>query len=486
MVTPVIMPKLGETMEEGKVVGWRRGEGDSVTKGDILFEVSTDKANFEVEAPASGVLLKILRAAGEEMVPVTSTIAWIGDSRDEKAPDAGASSTASPPGKAASMAAPAPKAMAPVPEGEGLKASPYARKLAAGKGVDITKITGTGPGGRIVEQDVLAAAGAGTGAASGMHPFEAEFALLEDLGVQMILREIDQKDVVLALHGAGRATVDIIFRNVSTRARKMIEEDLAALGSVRADSVEKARDTFLRVIRFLEDRGELVIRRGPGMVAPLAGIRKVAAERLTKAWREIPHFQLVRDIRMERCAALKKAAEGKGGKASYNAMVIKAVGVALREHPEFNAHYLPEGIRTLTEVNVGMAVGIKDGLVVPVVRDADKRSLAEVSLEASALMKKAVAGKLSLAEMSDGSFTVTNLGMHGIDSFTAIINPPQVGILAVGKVREAAVVEDGKVVPGLVMTVTLSADHRAVDGLRGALFLETVRKVLEESLDEAP
>jgi pyruvate dehydrogenase E2 component (dihydrolipoamide acetyltransferase) len=187
---------------------------------------------------------------------------------------------------------------------------------------------------------------------------------------------------------------------------------------------------------------------------------------------------------MERCAGLKKAMEGKGGKVSYNAMVIKAVGTALREHPAFNAHYLPEGIRTLGDANVGMAVGLNDGLVVPVVRNADRKTLAEVSQESSSLMRKALAGKLSLAEMSGGSFTVSNLGMHGIDFFTAIINPPQVGILAVGKVREAPVVEGGKVVPGLVMTVTLSADHRAVDGLRGAEFLESIRKALEEGLEE--
>ena len=491
MVTPVIMPKLGETMEEGKVVGWRRGEGDSVTKGDILFEVSTDKANFEVEAPRSGVLLKILFRAGEEMVPVTTTIAWIGDSRDEKVPEGvpkpmltsvDITGMEGPGGKGKLVlikVQPSPQA------GTGeTRISPYARKLAEEKGVDITKVTGTGPGGRIVEKDIRAAEAAARAPALGVHPFEAEMALLDDRGIQMVLREIDQKDVVLALCGAGKATQDFVYRNVSARARKMIEEDMAALGEVGGESMGKARDTFLRVIRFLEDRGELVLKRGPGMAIPLKGIRKVSAERLAKAWREIPHFYLNLDIRMERCAALKKEFEGKGVKVSYNDMVIKAVAMALRVHPEFNAQYHDGLITQFRNVNIGMAVGSEEGLLVPVIRNADSKPLAQIAKESRALAAKAMEGKLALQDMLDGSFTVTNLGMYGVYSFAAVINPPQVGILAVGKVREVAVVEDWTLAAGMVMPVTLSGDHRAVDGLRGALFLSTLQANLEKGLDE--
>jgi pyruvate dehydrogenase E2 component (dihydrolipoamide acetyltransferase) len=408
MATEIKLPRLGQGMESGTIVRWLKSEGEKVEKGEPLYELDTEKVTQEVEADASGVLLKIAIQEGE--VEVGRTIAFIG----EEGEDVSAEAPASTDGKAAKVeeapeeegsAAPAREAEraagreasaepqpARVAAGDGgrVKASPLARRIARERGVDLRAVTGTGPEGRIVAEDVERA---------GVAP---------------------------------------------------------AVAVAPAEGVE---------------------------VQPLSSVRKTIARRLTEAW-TVPVFQISMSADMTRALALRKrlvegTSEG-SPRPTVTDVLTKIAAAALMRHRAVNARYSDEGIEVHPTANVGLAVATARGLVVPVIPGCERRSIAEIAAARADVVSRAQQGKLQQADMEGGTFTISNLGMYGVEQFIAVLNPPQAAILAVGASEERPVVRDGEIVARPMMTLTLTCDHRAIDGDVAAEFLQDVKDFLEE------
>ena len=380
MITKIIMPKLGETMEEHEIIGWLKQEGEQVEKGEPLFEVITDKVNFEVESPASGFLRKILSNEGDT-VAVAETIGYIADSMEEELPQ-GSEQTEAPSPASGEM--------------KKIKASPLARKIAKKRGIDLSRITGSGPGGRITRSDV---------------------------------------------------------------------EDFQALVQSPSEGIAPIQT--------------------PSEVIPLSGMRKTMAERLSQSKREAPHFYLQTEVDMSDAVKLRKnlleeIEKRHGVRLSYTDMIIKSVAQALAEFPMLNATFEGGEIRLSGQVNVGVAVSVEEGLIVPVVREANRKTLGRIAQEKTELIARAKENQLALEDLSGGKFTLSNLGMFDVDGFIGIINPPQVGLLAVGRIKEMPRVIDRQVGIREVMKVSLSIDHRAVSGAYGAQFLSRVKELLEK------
>jgi len=434
MATKVVMEALSPTMEEGRLVEWKKNEGDKVSTGDVLAEVETDKAVMELVARADGVLLKQVVAAGST-VPVSSLVAIIGQpGEDVSALTNGAGGGAAPAAKpakaptqpaaapaiapveqptekpAAATApplapAPTPQAPAPVPAapqppaapGGRVKASPLARKIAAERGVDLGRVSGSGPEGRVIRRD---------------------------------------------LEGLAAAPVAVAGQPAQ-----------AAPGVSYTD-------------------------------VPLSQIRKTIAKRLAQSIGPIPTFYLTTEIDMERAWDARTALKALGpeGDISFNDIIIKAAATALSQHPECNGWWQDDHIRVWNEVHIGMAVAIDEGLITPVIRHADRKSLRQISAESRDLAGRARERKLKPEEYTGSTFSVSNLGMFGIDEFTAIINPPEAGILAVGAIVQKPVVVDNAVVTRRRLRITMSCDHRVIDGATGAKFLKTLRTLLENPL----
>ncbi len=449
MATEVIMPVLGMTMESGIIVEWMKKEGDTVTEGEVLFNVETDKSVMEVEAKASGTLLKILHGPGDD-VPIQQVIAYIGEEGEAiagdggdgggadggaggaKADDAGAAreavQTAASPqqngqgGPAVSEQDGLSGQVGPSGQPARVKISPKARRHARDLGVSIENIVGTGPGGRIVFSDVEAFA-AQAGAASAPTPATAP--------------------VPAKVPAPPPATTP------------------AASGP-----------------------GSKHVQRR----APLSGLRKVAATRLAESASTIPHFYLTMDVDMTRLTGLREQLIGYGEKrglarVSVNDLIIKAAGISLRAFPAVNASLEGSEVVEYADVNVGFAVALDDGLVVPVVASADQKSVFEIAAATRSLGEKARGRGLGPEDYGYGTFTISNLGMYGVDQFTAIINPPEAAILAVGRVKDTPVAVDGKVEIKAMMSVTLSSDHRLIDGAVAGQFLAHLRDVLEQPLE---
>jgi len=398
MASSVVMPALEMAQETGKIISWLKKEGDSITKGQPLLEVETDKAVVEIEATADGILAGILSKEGD-VVPVGKTIAWIvapGEKPPAETRDAvqtgrtmSAASTAatSTSQTAAKPAAPATDATS----GGGPQISPKARRLAKEHGVDITRVKGTGPNGTISSEDILAAAAAGPAAATAP----------------------------------------------------------AAVAGVE----------------------------------PLTGIARLMAERTTQSWTQAPHFFLVRDID---AGALNEAREklgpaierDRGVKLTHTDLLVALVARTLTKHPKMNASWLGQGIRLNPGINISVAMAVKDGVVGAVIPKADSASLADIAVQRRDLTERARGGKLKPADLADGTFTITNLGMYGIDAFNAIIAAPQTAILAIGRISDRVVPVNGQ--PGIrpMLTMTLSSDHRVVDGAQAALFLADLAEAL--------
>ena len=446
MATEVKLPRLGQGMESGTIVKWLKGEGDPVKKREPLYELDTDKVTQEVEAEADGVLLKIVVDAGE--VEVGRTIAFIGTegedvpsengkpaetnaaekADDEPEPEEKADDEAEPDEKAEDAAEPdeqpeeegspagemdderergrqaaaataeaATEAVADAPEQTGgrVKASPLARRLAREKGVDIARLQGSGPEGRIVAEDVE------------------------------------------------RAEV----------APEKPAKPATATGEVEVEEIE------------------------------LTSTRKTIARRLTEAW-QAPVFQLTVSVDMTRALELRERLvarlEDGETKPTLSDLVTKVCAAALVRHPAVNAHFAGDKILRFPYAHVGIAVAAPNGLVVPVIRDADRKTIQEIAAGRAELVGRARDGKLQLSDLQDGTFTISNLGMFGIEQFVAVLNPPQAAILAVGSTEEKPVVRDGQVEVRPLMSITITCDHRAVDGADGAAFLRTVKELLEE------
>jgi pyruvate dehydrogenase E2 component (dihydrolipoamide acetyltransferase) len=433
MPTEILMPALSPTMEEGTLAKWHVKEGDTVSSGDILAEIETDKATMEFEAVDEGVIGKILVAEGTEGVKVNTAIAVLledGESASDigspaPAPAAQAAATPAPaataaaPAAATSPAAPAPKTA----DGGRVFASPLARRIAASKGLDLTQVKGSGPHGRIVKADVEGAQvqpAASASAASAPAPATAAAA---------------------APMSAGPAT--------ST------------------------------VLAMYQDRDYEEVA--------LNGMRKTIAARLTEAKQSIPHFYLRRDIKLDALmkfrAQLNGQLEGRGVKLSVNDFIIKACALALQTVPDANAVWAGDRMLKLKPSDVAVAVAIEGGLFTPVLKDAEMKSLSTLSAEMKDLAARARDRKLAPHEYQGGTFAISNLGMFGIDNFDAVINPPHGAILAVGAgVKKPVVGKDGALEVATVMSVTLSVDHRVIDGALGAQLLQSIVDNLENPM----
>jgi len=426
MPTEILMPALSPTMEEGTLAKWLVKEGDTVQSGDLLAEIETDKATMEFEAVDEGVIGKILIAEGTENVKVNTAIAvLLGDG--ESAADIGSAPAApapaaveTPAAAPVTTAAPAPAAPA-ASNGMRIFASPLARRIAADKGVDLTQIAGTGPHGRIVKADVEGATAAPKAAA----PAPAAAAP-------------------------------------------------AAPAPAKAPTV-----SVEGVAKIYADREYTEI--------PLDGMRKTIAARLTEAKSTIPHFYLRRDIKLDALMAFRaqinKGLESRGVKLSVNDFIIKACANALQSVPAANAVWAGDRVLQLKPSDVAVAVAVDGGLFTPVLKDVDKKSLSALSSEMKDLAGRARNKKLAPHEYQGGSFAISNLGMFGIDNFDAVINPPHGAILAVGAgVKKPVIGDDGDITIATVMSVTLSVDHRVIDGALGAELLKAIVDNLENPM----
>ena len=447
MATKIVMEALSPTMEEGRLVAWRKQEGDAVHAGDTLAEVETDKAVMELVARSDGVLRRIVLGEGTT-VPVGALVGVIGAADEDisaiAGPPAGAASATSPtaPG-GGTRAAPAVEIAAPgvgTGRAEGTTAagatpgrvfaSPLARRMATERGLDLRRVAGTGPGGRVVKRDVEAA-------------------------------------------GAG------------AKAGEPLPQ--ASAGAVRAERAVRPGEPPESAIRAGAPTASAAAPMAPpgGYTdVPLTQIRKTIAKRLVQSLGPVPHFFLTRELDMERAAEARSHLKALGEQyaVSFNDLVVKAAALALRRHPAVNASFLDDRIRFHGDVHVGMAVAVEDGLITPVIRHADRKGLAEIAAESRALAEKARARRLLPEDYTGATFSVSNLGMLDIDAFTAVINPPEAAILAVGRVAERPAVVDGAVTVRRLMSVTLSCDHRVVDGATGARFLQTLALLLENPL----
>ena len=433
MPVEILMPALSPTMEEGTLAKWLVKEGDTVSAGDLLAEIETDKATMEFEAVDEGVIGKLLVAEGTEGVKVNSPIALLledGESasdakatapKSEAAPKAEAAPKDELASSEAKAAPPAPKAA----DGGRVFASPLARRIAADKGIDLSGVTGSGPHGRIVKADV-----------EGASP--------------------QAKPAAAATEAAAPAA--------------------AKAGAPAAMPTGPSTDT---VLKMYEGRAYTEIK--------LDGMRKTIAARLTEAKQTIPHFYLRRDIHLDALMAfrgqLNAQLEGRGVKLSVNDFIIKACALALQQVPAANAVWAGDRVLQLKPSDVAVAVAIEGGLFTPVLKDAEMKSLSALSAEMKDLAARAKSKKLAPHEYQGGSFAISNLGMFGIDNFDAVINPPHGAILAVGAgVKKPVVGKDGALAVATVMSVTLSVDHRVIDGALGAELLQAIKDNLENPM----
>ncbi|MFN3514388.1 MAG: pyruvate dehydrogenase complex dihydrolipoamide acetyltransferase [Phenylobacterium sp.] len=429
MPIDVLMPALSPTMEEGTLAKWHVKKGDKVSSGDVIAEIETDKATMEVEAVDEGVVEEIIVPEGTEGVKVNSPIARLAGEGEAPAP--------------AAKAPEAPKAAAPEPKGEPepkresrpstavedaprsqaardgggerVFASPLARRIAEQKGLDLSKVQGSGPHGRIIKRDVEGA-------------------------------ETQAKSPTAAPAGAPAAPAP-------------------------------------RQVQSLEQMG---IAPGSYDLVPLDGMRKTVARRMTDSFRDVPHFPLTIDLEIDGLLAartkINAMLEKQGIKVSVNDLVIKAAAVALKQVPEANASYSPEGLAMHHHADIAMAVAVEGGLITPIIRKAETKGLAQIATEAKDLAERARNRKLKPEEFQGGTFSVSNLGMFGIKSFASILNEPQGCILSVGAGEKRPVVRGDQLAIATVMTVTLTCDHRVVDGAVGARWLAAFKALIEDPI----
>jgi pyruvate dehydrogenase E2 component (dihydrolipoamide acetyltransferase) len=418
MAIESLMPALSPTMTEGKIARWLKKEGDTVSNGDVLAEIETDKATMEVEAIEDGIFGRILVPEGTEGVTVNTPIAIMVEEGeavpDSAAPPATSAASAPAPAQAGAVAPSAAPASAPVAPAAALQASrpanrivasPLARRIAAAKNVDLSTLKGTGPNGRIVKRDVEAAA--------------AQPAAAPKPGQQ----------------------------------------------------------------------ANAPLPTGASRTVPHTTMRKVIARRLSESKATIPHFYVSMDVELDALMALRSQLnalshdEGQDAfKLSVNDMLIKAAALALKQVPEVNASFTEDAMILHEDADISVAVSLDDGLITPIVRAADRKSLKQISQEAKSLVSRARAGKLKPEEFQGGTFSISNMGMFGVKEFAAIVNPPQAAILAIAAGKRQPVVSGDEIKVATVMTVTLSVDHRAVDGAMAAKWLSAFRNIVQAPL----
>lgn len=470
MPTAVIMPKFEMAQESGTVGRWMVQEGDSVAKGDVILEVETDKVTMDVESPADGQLAGIAAAPGQ-VIPIGQTIAYIlkaGESLPPR-PDspAAAGKTAAGNSGAAGGAASGTGTISSI------AATPVAARVAAAHGVDLAGVTGTGPQGRVMRDDVEARLAAQTAAAEPVpaagkiRAVPAARRLASELGVDLA--------GVTGTGPAGRIQSEDI-----RRAAERAVERAAAGSAATAATAGAARPAALAAPVSFPGQPDAARR------LPLTNVRRTIAERMTASVSQIPQFTVSLDVDMGRSQALiddlHSAARNDTStpKITLTALLVKACAWTLQRHPEANASFAGDHIAEWGEINIGVATAADQGLVVPVIRNVEQLGLLAIAQQITALSARAREGKLRLEDIQGGTFTISNLGMFGIDRFTAIINPPQAAILAVGRVAQRPVVsEDGNILARPLATLTLTADHRVLDGAAAAQWLHTLQNVLE-------
>jgi pyruvate dehydrogenase E2 component (dihydrolipoamide acetyltransferase) len=396
MAISVVMPALELTQETGKLVAWRKKEGERVAKGEPLLEVETDKAVVEIESPAEGILAGIRSYEGA-VIPVGQTIAWIVMPGEAAPADGPTPKAEDRPAKAAERTGESGARVSEQPSAAGTKISPKARRLAQEQGIDIRKVQGSGAGGEILASDILAAAGA------------------------------------------------------------------KGVGAAAATSAPTA-----------------------GGVVSQGSIGRLMAERTTQSWTSVPHFFVAREVDagalLEARESLRaKIEKTRGTRPTHTDLLVALVARALAKNPRMNSSWTSEGLRRNPQVNIGMAMAVEDGVVAAVIHNADAADLGEIAAQRRDLTERARANKLRPADITGATFTISNLGMYGVDAFTAIINPPQAGIIAVGRIADRVVPVDGR--PGIrpMVTLTLSCDHRVVDGARAAEFLSDLAELIREA-----
>jgi pyruvate dehydrogenase E2 component (dihydrolipoamide acetyltransferase) len=439
------MPKMGDAMEEGTLLKWLKSEGEEVSEGDPIAEIETDKVTMELEAEDEGTLAQLIADEGQD-VPVGEAIAFIqgegeevpersegGGAAEEEAEEGGEEDGGGAQATATETEAPEEEEAEEEADGQAdgradghFRASPIVRRLAEENDLDLSKIDGSGPAGRIVERDVRAAMESGTAQRT------------EDGAAQ--------------------------------------EDGVAAPEQAQPQQAEMQGFQPARLPEPTEEPGTQLVEPTRMM--------QVIGERMTEAQQHIPHFYATVEVRMDAAMALRKQLneqlEAEGLKLSVNDFVMKACAVALRDYPNLNALYTTRGVELHEKVDMAMAVALDQGLITPVIRDIGSKGLAAISQESKDLASRAREGKLQPDEYQGGTITVSNMGMFGIESFTAIINPPQAAIVAVSSIaRRPDYDENGEIVPASMMKLTLSADHRIANGRDGALYMAEVKRVLE-------
>jgi pyruvate dehydrogenase E2 component (dihydrolipoamide acetyltransferase) len=455
MPTNVIMPALELAQETGKVLRWMKAPGDSVRKGEPIVEIETDKVTVEIEAPASGILSGVTAREGD-VVPVGQTIALIAES--SLTPSRGGDgTTTSPPEPSTISRVGPPSPLSPPGKGQGegaaagegkIKASPLARRIAEEHGVDLARIKTAS--GKIEKADVLAFVAGEKGAGNG---------------------------------GAVRLLA------ASPKARRLAAERGVELGAVRGSGPGGAV--------LAGDIAAAAVATAPSAPAPLtlpspqrgeggqgvSTVWRIMAERMTASWTSAPHFYLVREVNVTRLRSwLETARKQTGARITYTDLLVKLVAAALLQHPRVSTSWRDGALERHPEVNIGLAVALEDGLVVPVIARADTLGLKEIAERREDLVSRAQAGKLRPADIQGGVFTISNLGMYGVDAFSAIVNPPQAAILAVGRIADRVMPVNGQPAVQPTMVLTLSCDHRALDGARAARFLGALADLIEEPL----
>jgi pyruvate dehydrogenase E2 component (dihydrolipoyllysine-residue acetyltransferase) len=431
MATKVIMPKLSPTMEEGQIARWLKKEGDKVSMGEPLAEIDTDKATMEMQALANGVLRKILVKEGES-APLGHLIGIVGE------PDEDISALLN---EAASKEQ-------PPPSDEQSKPSADTQKEPAQPATPPPTATETAP-----------SPPSGNGAAGRL--------IVSPLAARM----------------AAEAGIDLRSLRGSGPGGRIIKKDIEQAMS-RQPAAAPAGKASLRVIEGRAPQQSIIAGASPYRDEAVSEIRKTIAKRLVTSLGPVPHFFLTTEIEMDRAAEMRRGINALDPdlKISINDIIIKVVAAALMQHPEVNASFQDKYIRYYERADIGVAVAIEEGLITPVVRSADQKSLSQIASEVRELAERARTRKLKPEEYTGASFSVSNLGMFGIDEFTAIINPPEGAILAVGAMSPKPVVRDNEIVIRQIMRVTMSCDHRIIDGATGAQFLQTFKKILENPL----
>ena len=451
------MPQLGYDMREGTVVRWIKQEGDPVAPNEVIAEIETDKAVVEFKPTTGGVLRRIIAGEGQA-IPVGNLIAVIA-APDETLPDdlaapspAPQSQTAPPP----PTEAPSPQPTAPAAAAGEVRASPIARRLARERGVDLTAVTGTGPAGRIIEADILAAAEAATAAA--------------------IAARIPASPIARRL--AREQGIDLATINGTGPGGRIIEADITAAIAQPAPSQPAPEPAPAPLPQPTPP--------DPATRADLSRMRQTIANVTSASKREAPHFYVASDIDMTAAMSLRREINDElppAARVSVNDLIVKASALAIGKHPKFNSFYRGDHLQMNPSVNIGIAIALESGLIIPGIPQCENKTLTQIAAASRDLIDRANNGALQAEEYAGTTYSVSNLGMFDIDSFTAIIFPPHAAILAVGAVKEQPIARNGQLAIAQIMKTTLSVDHRVADGAEAAQFLTEIKRLLEKPVN---